>query len=58
MAPATCYRTAIRRALPHAVVVVDHFHLIALANEAVWSLSATCPGSRNPVPRLKSRAAD
>jgi transposase len=33
--PAAPYRTAVRRALPHAVIVVDHFHLVALANQAV-----------------------
>jgi transposase len=36
--PAACYRTAIRRALPHAVIVVDHFHLIALANKALTAI--------------------
>ncbi|MEV6152741.1 transposase [Nonomuraea sp. NPDC052129] len=36
--PAACYRTAIRQALPHAVIVVDHFHLIALANKAVTAV--------------------
>lgn len=36
--PAACYRTAIRRSLPHATIVVDHFHLIALANKALTSI--------------------
>lgn len=36
--PAACYRTAIRQALPHAVIVVDHFHLVALANKALTSV--------------------
>ncbi|MEU7897668.1 ISL3 family transposase [Nonomuraea sp. NPDC049152] len=36
--PAACYRTAIRRALPHAIIVVDHFHLIALANKALTAI--------------------
>ncbi|MEU7750165.1 ISL3 family transposase [Nonomuraea sp. NPDC049158] len=36
--PAACYRTAIHQALPHAVIVVDHFHLIALANKAVTAV--------------------
>jgi transposase len=33
--PAAPYRSAVRRALPHATIVVDHFHLVALANQAV-----------------------
>ena len=33
--PCAVYRTAITRALPHAVIVVDHFHLVRLANQAV-----------------------
>ncbi|WP_440103654.1 ISL3 family transposase [Streptosporangium sp. H16] len=33
--PAACYRTVIRQALPHATIVVDHFHLVALANKAL-----------------------
>ena len=33
--PSAPYRTAVRRALPHATIVVDHFHLVALANQAV-----------------------
>ena len=33
--PHAGYRKAIRQALPHATVVVDHFHLVALANQAV-----------------------
>lgn len=33
--PCAVYRTAITRALPDAVIVVDHFHLVRLANQAV-----------------------
>lgn len=33
--PSSPYRHAIGRALPHARIVVDHFHLVALANRAV-----------------------
>lgn len=33
--PHAGYRKAIREALPHATVVVDHFHLVALANKTV-----------------------
>lgn len=33
--PAAPYRNAVRQALPHATIVVDHFHLVALANQAV-----------------------
>ncbi|MFD8528431.1 transposase [Streptosporangium canum] len=36
--PAACYRTAIRQALPHAVIVVDHFHLVALAGKALTAV--------------------
>lgn len=33
--PCAVYRSAIGRSLPHAVIVVDHFHLVRLANQAV-----------------------
>ncbi|WP_219532641.1 transposase [Nonomuraea guangzhouensis] len=33
-----CYRTAVRQALPHATIVVDHFHLIALANKTLTAV--------------------
>jgi transposase len=33
--PCAVYRSAIVRALPGAVIVVDHFHLVRLANQAV-----------------------
>ncbi|WP_344945808.1 ISL3 family transposase [Sphaerisporangium flaviroseum] len=36
--PAACYRTAVKQALPHAVIVVDHFHLVALANKALTAV--------------------
>jgi transposase len=29
----TAYRVAIRTGLPHATVVVDHFHVVELANK-------------------------
>jgi hypothetical protein len=29
--PCPVYRSAITKALPHAVIVVDHFHLVRLA---------------------------
>jgi transposase len=35
MDPCAVYRSAVERALPHAVIVVDHFHLVRLANQAV-----------------------
>ncbi|MEU7983922.1 transposase [Streptosporangium canum] len=48
--PAACYRTAIRQALPNAVIVVDHFHLVALANKALTSacrrITASSAGAR------------
>ncbi|MGB6455241.1 MAG: ISL3 family transposase [Streptosporangiaceae bacterium] len=33
--PCAVYRSAVTNALPHAVIVVDHFHLVRLANQAV-----------------------
>jgi transposase len=33
--PCAVYRSSVTRALPHAVIVVDHFHLVRLANQAV-----------------------
>jgi transposase len=33
--PCAVYRSAVERALPNAVIVVDHFHLVRLANQAV-----------------------
>jgi len=33
--PCAVYRSAVSRALPQAVIVVDHFHLVRLANQAV-----------------------
>ncbi len=35
MDPCAVYRSAVGRALPDAVIVVDHFHLVRLANQAV-----------------------
>jgi hypothetical protein len=31
----SAYRTAVQKHLPHATLVVDHFHLVQLANQAV-----------------------
>ncbi len=33
--PSAPFAAAIRRALPHAIIVVDHWHLVRLANQAV-----------------------
>ncbi len=33
--PCAAYRAAVERALPHALIVADHFHLVRLANEMV-----------------------
>ncbi|GAA3690597.1 hypothetical protein GCM10022267_91260 [Lentzea roselyniae] len=30
-----CYRAAVRQALPAATIVVDHFHVVQLANTAL-----------------------
>jgi transposase len=35
MDPCAVYRSAVAKSLPHAVIVVDHFHLVRLANQAV-----------------------
>jgi transposase len=35
MDPCAVYRSAVQRALPQAQIVVDHFHLVRLANQAV-----------------------
>jgi transposase len=35
MDPAATYRTAVREAVPHALIVVDHFHLVRLGNQVV-----------------------
>lgn len=35
MDPCVTYRSAVQRALPNAVIVADHFHLVRLANETV-----------------------
>lgn len=36
--PSSPYRNAIRQALPQATIVVDHFHLVALANRMVTTV--------------------
>jgi len=36
--PCAAYRRAVRNALPDAVLVVDHFHLVRLANAAVTAV--------------------
>ena len=35
MDPCAAYRAAVREALPNALIVADHFHLVALSNQAV-----------------------
>jgi len=35
MDPCATYRSAIRQALPNAMIVADHFHLVSLANKAI-----------------------
>jgi len=35
MDPCATYRAAVRQALPNALIVADHFHLVSLANKAV-----------------------
>ena len=36
--PSATYRSAIQEALPHALIVADHFHLVLLANKAVTAV--------------------
>jgi len=35
MDPCASYRAAVRQALPNALIVADHFHLVRLANQAL-----------------------
>ncbi len=57
MDPFATYRAMIRHALPNALVLADHFHLVALANQAGlldlsrWAVH--CPGMRVIVRRTK-----
>jgi len=37
------YAKAVRRALPHARIVIDHFHLVKLANQMIDETSAAAP---------------
>ncbi len=46
MDPAARYRNAVQQALTHTVIVVDHFHLVGLANRMV-----TGEGTRADVER-------
>ena len=36
--PAAPYRSAVRAALPHAVIAVDHFHFVRLGNQVVTAV--------------------
>jgi len=40
------YAKAVRRALPHARIVVDHFHVVKLANQMIERASAAAPPKR------------
>jgi transposase len=48
--PCAVYRSAVERSLPGAVIVVDHFHLVRLANQAVTKVrqrvTRQAPGRR------------
>ncbi|MCC5579042.1 transposase [Microtetraspora sp. AC03309] len=57
---AACYRTAIRKALPHATIVVDHFHLVRLANQTLTSVRqrVTPLGTRKARARHRLRWAN
>jgi len=41
------FRAAIRRALPHARIVVDYFHLVQLANTKLAELRRRLTWNRN-----------
>jgi transposase len=54
----SAYRAAVRAHLPQATVVVDHFHVVQLANQTVSAVRrrvtgrrADRPGRANPDPR-------
>ena len=57
------YRAAVRGDLPHATLVVDHFHVVQLANEMVARSADASPPScagrrgRKPTPSRRSDAA-
>ena len=44
--PAAPYAHAVRQALPHTAIAVDHFHLVALANQAVTRVRQRVTRSR------------
>jgi hypothetical protein len=57
----TVFKAAIRRVLPHALLVVDQFHVVQLANRAVTEVrrrvTLTYPTPpRTPQPRLTSKS--
>jgi len=43
MDPCATYRAAVTHALPHALIVADHFHLVRLANQAVTDVRRRVP---------------
>lgn len=55
MDPAAGYRAAVERALPQARIVVDHFHLVRLANQAVTEVRQRVVRTRH---RRRGRRAD
>ena len=42
--PCAAYAAAVRKALPRATVVVDHFHLVRLANDTLTSVRRRVTG--------------
>ena len=46
MDPCAGYRAAVERALPHARIVVDHFHLVRLANQMVAEVRQRVAGEQ------------
>lgn len=44
----TIFKSAIRRVLPQATVVVDHFHLVQLANQTLTEVRRRSPRPARP----------
>jgi transposase len=55
MDPCATYRAAVAEALPHALIVADHFHLVRLANQAVTDVRRRVTWSTHG---RRGRAAD
>jgi transposase len=56
----TVFKAAIRQTPPHALLVVDHFHVVQLANRAVTEVRRRMTLTQRGAPRpwQRSRVAD